>query len=101
MYIVLVYDKDNNCEMGPLTDEKGNTKVFDNEEDFFEAPSFQALDKTRRLKYELKKVVQCQWCGELIDPTSDEGQYESDLGWLCSCCIKAISSRGEQLKFKH
>ena len=42
-----------------------------------------------------EETVICKWCGEEI-PLS-EAIKEADMGYLCDTCVRAISSRGEDL----
>lgn len=100
MYIALIYNKKHNYAAEPMLDNKGEIRTFKTEEDFFKEIPPEELSIIDQLGYELKEVVRCQWCGEIIDPTNNEGKYESDLGWLCFQCIEAIKSRGEKLRFE-
>lgn len=45
-----------------------------------------------------EEMVTCKWCGEEI-PLS-EAVKETDMGYLCDTCVRAITSRGETLNIE-
>lgn len=43
-------------------------------------------------------VAECEWCHELFDKSE---LLDTDLGHICSTCVTAIRSRGEEVIIKN